>query len=109
MGSMENLTYDQFKEFIKKNKLVMATFGAPWCGACRSLGPIVEEIIGEVKDGIAILKVNVDESPELPGKLGIKSIPTMIFFKDGVEVNRSVGMTQKSAILKNIDALKNNN
>lgn len=106
---MENLTYDQFKEFIKKNKLVMATFGAPWCGACRSLGPIVEEIIGEVKDGIAILKVNVDESPELPGKLGIQSIPTMIFFKDGVEVNRSVGMTQKSAILKNIDTLKNNN
>ena len=106
---MENLTYDQFKEFIKKNKLVRATFGAPWCGACRSLGPIVEEIIGEVKDGTAILKVNVDESPELPGKLGIQSIPTMIFFKDGVEVNRSVGMTQKSAILKNIDALKNNN
>ena len=109
MGIMENLTYDQFKEFIKKNKLVMATFGAPWCGACRSLGPIVEEIIGEVKDGIAILKVNVDESPELPGKLGIQSIPTMIFFKDGGEVNRSVGMTQKSTILKNIDALKNNN
>lgn len=109
MGIMENLTYDQFKEFLKNNKLAMATFGAPWCGACRSLGPIVEEIIGEVKDGIAILKVNVDESPELPGKLGIQSIPTMIFFKDGVEVNRSVGMTQKSAILKNIDALKNNN
>ena len=65
MGIMENLTYDQFKEFIKKNKLVMATFGAPWCGACRSLGPIVEEIIGEVKDGIAILKVNVDESPNI--------------------------------------------
>lgn len=106
---MENLTYDQFKEFLKNNKLVMATFGAPWCGACRSLGPIVEEIIGEVKDGIAILKVNVDESPELPGKLGIQSIPTMIFFKDGVEVNRSVGMTQKSTILKNIDTLKNNN
>ena len=53
---MENLTYDQFKEFIKKNKLVMATFGAPWCGACRSLRPIVEEIIGEIKDEIS----NVD-------------------------------------------------
>ncbi len=85
-------------EVLKSDKPVLADFWAEWCGPCKMLSPVVDEIASE-RDDIKVVKVNVDDNQELAMKFKTMSIPTLIVFKNGEEVNRSVGVIPKSQIL----------
>ena len=94
---VKELSIKNFDEEIKNNEgVVLVDFWASWCGPCRALGPVMEEI---GKDNV-VYKVNIDEEEELASKYNISSIPCVIAFKDGKEINRSVGLKPKDEILK---------
>lgn len=99
------ITDSNFLETIKSSKVVMVDFWATWCNPCRMLAPVVEEIADEYKDRIVVGKCDIDENEELPAQLGIMSIPTLIFFKDGEIAKTSVGYKDKAAIKEIIDGL----
>ena len=97
--SVINITRNNFQnEIINSDKPVLLDFWAPWCGPCRMVGPILEEIAGERSD-IKIGKINVDEQPELASQFRVMSIPKLIVIKDGKIVNQSMGAKPKNAIL----------
>ena len=96
--SIIKVTNDNFNEIKDSKYTVLIDFYADWCGPCRMLGPVLDEIASE-KNDIAIGKVNVDNDRELANSFGIRSIPTMIIFKNGVEVDRMVGFFNKDNIL----------
>ncbi|MDR0595195.1 MAG: thioredoxin [Puniceicoccales bacterium] len=102
---MLHLSSLNFANEIRSSRLVVVDFWAPWCGPCRALGPIVEQVASEVGPNVSIGKLDIDECPELAEKLGIQSIPTVIFFKDGAEVKRIVGLSTKADILAAIDSM----
>lgn len=91
---------DNFEsEVINSDIPVLVDFWATWCQPCRMLAPIIEEIADEYDGKISVGKVNVDEASDLAVKYGVMSIPTVIAFKNGVEINRSVGLTTKENLL----------
>ncbi|MBO4831707.1 MAG: thioredoxin [Oscillospiraceae bacterium] len=90
------------KEVLESEKPVLLDFWASWCGPCRMVSPIVDEIAEERSD-IAVGKVNVDEQPELAGKFGVASIPTLVVLRGGRIVRQSVGAMPKSRILALLD------
>ena len=93
------ITSANFEGITNQNeKPVLLDFWAPWCGPCRMLGPIIDEIAKE-NDSIIVGKVNVDEEPELAGRFGVMSIPTIVVMKDGKVANQSMGVQPKAAIL----------
>lgn len=97
--SVMNITVQNFQnEVINSERPVLLDFWAPWCGPCRMVGPVVEEIAGERSD-IKVGKINVDEEPELANQFNIMSIPTLVVIKEGRIVNQAVGVRPKSAIL----------
>ena len=97
--SVMNITKNNFQEeVINSEKPVLLDFWAEWCGPCRMMSPVVDEISEERSD-IKVGKINVDEQQELDAKLGIMSIPTLVVMKDGKIVNQSVGAGPKSRIL----------
>ena len=94
-----NITKENFQlEVIQSEKPVLLDFWAPWCGPCRMVAPILDEIAGERSD-LKVGKVNVDEQPELARQFGVISIPTLAVIKEGQVVNQVVGARPKNAIL----------
>lgn len=75
-------------------------FWAPWCGPCKIMNPVIEELEGELKGKVEFQKINVDESPDEAAKYGVMSIPTFVVLKDGKEVGRKIGVTSKQELLK---------
>lgn len=90
---------------LKSDKPVLVDFWAEWCGPCKALSPVLDEIAKEVNGKAEVIKVNVDESGELAQKYGIRGIPTLIFFKDGQIKGTLVGNQPKSEIIRNINNL----
>jgi thioredoxin 1 len=100
------LTDANFEEIVlKSDKPVMIDFWAEWCGPCRMVAPIVEEMSGEYENKAIIGKVNVDENPNISMKFGIRNIPTIIFLKNGEMVDKSVGAVPKNVLTEKIDNL----
>ena len=100
---IEDSNFDN--EVLQSEKPVLVDFWAPWCGPCKAIGPVVEELAGDFGDKIKFAKCNVDNNPVTPGKYGIKAIPTLITFKEGKVVDQITGMVAKSKLeeaIKNI-------
>lgn len=97
------ITDSTFEEILKSDKLVVIDFWAEWCGPCRMVGPIVEELAVDYADKAIIGKVDVDNNDEITSKFGIRNIPTILFFKNGEIVDKQVGAAQKSALVEKID------
>ena len=98
MSTIE-ISDDTFEEnVIKKGQPIIVDFWAEWCGPCKQIGPILEEISEEYSDKITIGKLDVDENPETPQKYGVRGIPTIMIFKDGRLIDQKVGSLPKSII-----------
>jgi thioredoxin 1 len=94
----------KFDEMVLQAKIpVLVDFWAPWCGPCRMVAPIVEELANEYEGKVSFIKLNVDDNPKVAGKYGVMSIPTLIIFKDGQPVSNLVGFRPKPELKKNID------
>lgn len=93
-----------FDGLLGTEKYVLVDFWAEWCGPCRALGPKLEEISEEMAGKLTIAKMNIDENPNTPAKFGIRSIPTMILFKDGQAVETIMGNRSKEEISQAINS-----
>jgi len=93
------------KEAINSGKPVVIDFWAEWCGPCRMVGPIVEELAKEYDGQVIIGKMDVDENVETPNEYGIRNIPTILFFKDGQVVDKQIGATQKAVLASKVQSL----
>jgi thioredoxin 1 len=92
-------TDDNFEgEVLKSDKPVLIDFWAPWCGPCTAIGPIVEELAAQLKDSVKMMKLNVDESQKTAITYGVRSIPTLILFKDGKILDTLVGLVPKDKL-----------
>ena len=101
MTDIKNLSLDNFdNEISTSNTPVLVDFWAEWCGPCKMLGPILEEISVDLKDKLQVVKVNLDENQDLAMKYSIRSIPTLLLFKEGELVDTKVGLLPKSDLVE---------
>ncbi|MBQ3253058.1 MAG: thioredoxin [Acholeplasmatales bacterium] len=102
--ALEHITSENFKDFINKEEVVLIDFWAPWCGPCRMLGPVLEELNSST--GLPVGKVNVDEEDEISSAFSIQSIPTIIAFKSGKVLGKAVGYMPLAKLTGWIESLK---
>ena len=91
-------------DVLESSKPVLVDFWAEWCGPCRMISPILEEVSTELGDKASIVKLNIDDNPEIPATLGVRSIPTLMLFKAGQMVGMKVGVQSKSSLVEWIES-----
>ncbi len=104
MSKTLEITDANFEEIINSDKPVLVDFWADWCGPCKMIGPVVEELAGDYDGKAVIGKVNVDENPGVSAKFGIRSIPTLLVFKNGEIVDKQIGAVPKGVLSQKLDA-----
>jgi len=103
-GAVKEITQDQFEnEVMKESKPVLVDFWAPWCGPCKTLGPVLEKVAGENEGRLKVVKVNVDENQDLAQKYEVMSIPTMFVFKNGQVVDSFMGAMNKQVLTEKLE------
>ncbi len=107
MSNVAEFTDGNFsQEVINSDQPVLVDFWAPWCGPCRQIAPMIDELAGEYAGSVKVGKVNIDDNAETAQKYDVFSIPTLIVFKGGEEVERVVGVRPKSQLVQVLDAAK---
>ncbi|WP_394330544.1 thioredoxin [Algoriphagus machipongonensis] len=104
MGKSIEITDANFEEIIKSDQPILVDFWAEWCGPCKMIGPVVEELAGDYDGKAVIGKVDVDANPAVAQAFGIRSIPTLLFFKGGEIVDKQVGAVPKAVLAQKLDA-----
>lgn len=104
MGKAIELNVSNFDATVKEG-ITVVDFWAPWCGPCRMVAPVIEELAGQYEGKVKVCKVNTDENQDIAVKFGIRSIPTIMFFKNGQQVDTIIGAAAKQAFEQKINAL----
>jgi len=104
MGKALEITDANFEEVMKSEQPILVDFWAEWCGPCKMIGPVVEELAGDYEGKAVVGKVNVDENPAVAAKFGIRSIPTLLVFNGGEIVDKQVGAVPKGVLAGKLDA-----
>jgi thioredoxin 1 len=101
----QHITDQNFDELLKSNAAVLIDFHATWCGPCRMLGPIVEELSNTYEGRLLVGKADVEEAAEVAERFGIRSVPTLLFFKNGEKVDQLIGAVPRAKLVEKIEAI----
>ncbi|SMD32044.1 thioredoxin [Reichenbachiella faecimaris] len=104
MNKAVEITDSNFSDVLATDQPVLVDFWAEWCGPCKMIGPVVEELAGDYEGKAVVGKVDVDSNPEMSAKYGVRSIPTLLVFKNGEVVDKQVGAVPKNVLAGKLDA-----